>query len=83
MTRGNTNVAQAFLQTAMGKVAIHVLEELTREGVADLSNVPISIKVLTESVLRNVDGHVITVDDVARVARWRPDEPSRGPRSCS
>ena len=74
MIRGNKTVAQAFLQTAMGKIGIHVLEELTREGVADLTNVPISIKVLVESVLRNVDGRIITVDDVANVARWSPEE---------
>jgi len=38
-----------------------VLEE---EGLCELDQLPVSIRVLLESVLRNVDGETITVEDV-------------------
>ncbi|MFB6170000.1 MAG: aconitate hydratase, partial [Haloarculaceae archaeon] len=49
-----------------------VLEE---EGLCDLKRLPVSIRVLLESVLRNVDGDTITEEDVRNVASWEPDVP--------
>jgi len=40
-----------------------VLEE---EGLCELDQLPVSIRVLLESVLRNVDGETITVEDVSK-----------------
>jgi len=45
------------------------------EGVCELDQLPVSIRVLLESVLRNVDGETITVEDVRNVASWQPDVP--------
>jgi aconitate hydratase len=49
-----------------------VLEE---RGICELDTLPVSIRVLLESVLRNVDGDTITAEDVRNVASWRPDVP--------
>jgi len=49
-----------------------VLEE---EGLCDLDSLPVSIRIMLESVLRNVDGDRITEADVRNVASWEPDVP--------
>ncbi|MEF8786676.1 MAG: aconitate hydratase AcnA [Haloarculaceae archaeon] len=49
-----------------------VLEE---EGLCELDKLPVSIRILLESVLRNVDGKNITADDVRNAASWGPDVP--------
>ncbi|MFD1645330.1 aconitate hydratase AcnA [Haloarchaeobius litoreus] len=49
-----------------------VLEE---QGLCELDSLPVSIRVLLESVLRNVDGDTITAADVRNVASWQPDVP--------
>ncbi|MGD9253516.1 MAG: aconitate hydratase AcnA [Holophagae bacterium] len=73
----NRGIGQVLLQTMAGEVAIHQLEELARLGIADLSDAPISVKILAESVVRNVDGDVITEDDVARIGAWQPEQDRR------
>ncbi|MFB6267397.1 MAG: aconitate hydratase AcnA [Halodesulfurarchaeum sp.] len=49
------------------------LEE--RGVVSDLDSLPVSIRVLIESVLRHVDGEDITAADVENAASWAPDVP--------
>jgi aconitate hydratase len=48
------------------------LPELEKQGVGPVSKLPISIRILLESVLRNYDGKRITEEDVVRLANWRP-----------
>jgi aconitate hydratase len=49
-----------------------VLEE---EGLCDLDSLPVSIRILLESVLRNVDGEAITEADIRNTAAWEPEVP--------
>jgi aconitate hydratase len=49
-----------------------VLEE---EGLCELDKLPVSIRVMLESVLRNADGEDITEDDIRALAGWQPDVP--------
>jgi aconitate hydratase len=51
------------------------LTALEDEGLVELSRLPVSIRVLLESVLRNVDGDAVTEDDVRNAASWDPDVP--------
>ncbi|MBM3326064.1 MAG: aconitate hydratase AcnA [Calditrichaeota bacterium] len=53
------------------------LERLTRDGAADVSRLPYSIRVLLEAVLRGEDGHLITRDDVMRLAQYNPRSPAK------
>ena len=62
--------ARARLSVDGGEVEIHRLDALEREGVATVSDLPFSIKVLLESVLRQVDGALVTADHVRNLARW-------------
>jgi aconitate hydratase len=61
-----------FAGTAYRMADLTVLEE---QGLCDLDRLPVSIRVLLESVLRNVDGERITAEDVRNVASWTPDVP--------
>src|SRR5256712_4147396 len=47
------------------------LPQLEKEGVGQVSRLPVSIRIVLESVLRNVDGQKITEDDVRNIANWK------------
>src|SRR5882724_274086 len=46
------------------------LPKLEAAGVARISRLPVSIRIVLESVLRNVDGKKITEKDVRTLAKW-------------
>ncbi|WP_342304782.1 aconitate hydratase AcnA [Methanolobus sp. ZRKC5] len=55
------------------EVTIYSLKKLEEAGIANISRLPYSIRVLLEALLRNVDGKVITEDDVRNLASWSPE----------
>jgi len=69
--------ARAELQTSHGGVTIHRLAALAASGIAKgLERMPYSIKVLLEAVLRNVDGELVSEEDVRRLAAWNAPAPA-------
>jgi aconitate hydratase len=69
--------ARSSLDTASGRVAIYRLSTLAKGGIApDLERLPFSIKVLLESVLRSVDGELVSAEDVRRLAAWNAARPA-------
>jgi aconitate hydratase len=52
--------------------AYYSLPELERSGIARLSRLPVSLRILLESVLRNHDGRRIRDEDVDRLVSWQP-----------
>ena len=48
------------------------LPQLEKAGVGPISRLPISIRIVLESVLRNFDERKITEKDVRAVANWGP-----------
>ncbi|MBS4217630.1 aconitate hydratase AcnA [Bacillus sp. FJAT-49711] len=54
------------------------LAALEEAGVAKVSHLPYSIKVLLESVLRQMDGRVIKKEHVEDLAKWATDEVTNG-----
>jgi aconitate hydratase len=50
------------------------LPQLEAEGVGPVSKLPVSIRIVLESVLRNVDGKRVQEDDVRRLANWKAVE---------
>lgn len=48
---------------------------LEHRGVAKVSRLPVSLRILLESVLRNLDGRRVRDEDVEQLARWQPDAP--------
>ena len=51
------------------------IRELEHRGIGKISRLPYSIRVLLESVLRNVDGYQVKAGDVEALARWTPKPP--------
>ncbi|MFP4654283.1 MAG: aconitate hydratase AcnA [Methanohalobium sp.] len=69
--------AKDFIDTNNKKVAIYRLNRLEELGIGHISKLPNSIKVLLESLLRNIDGKIITEDDVKALAEWDPNNVSK------
>ena len=68
------NSLQTFT-TAAGKTGqFYALPQLEQAGVGPISRLPVSIRIVLESVLRNYDGQKITEDDVRTLATWGPTE---------
>ncbi|GAB5602566.1 aconitate hydratase AcnA [Thermus sp. FJN-A] len=61
------------LETPSGTYAYHDLLELERKGLAEVSRLPFSIRVMLESLLRNEDGYQVTQEDIVALARWQPE----------
>ena len=49
------------------------LPQLEAAGVGPVSHLPVSIRIVLESVLRNYDGKRVSEDDVRRLANWEPN----------
>ena len=52
---------------------LYSLPHLESAGVGPISKLPVSIRIILESVLRNVDGKRVTEDDVRILANWQPN----------
>ncbi len=64
--------ARDVIEIGSRKITIYRINRLKELGIADISRLPYSIKVLLEAILRQVDGKIITKEDVELVARWDP-----------
>jgi aconitate hydratase len=61
------------LQRVSGDSATYYsLPALEESGVARISRLPVSLRIVLESVLRNLDGRRIRDEDVAILAGWQP-----------
>ena len=60
-TLGNGSQGQLF--------SLPALEE---EGVGNISRLPVSIRIVLESVLRNCDGKKVSEENVRELAQWQP-----------
>ncbi len=60
---------------AAGKGAVFSLKKLEESGAGRISRLPISIRVVLESLLRNCDGKTVLEEHVLDLARWQPNAP--------
>jgi aconitate hydratase len=51
------------------------LPQLEKAGVGPVSKLPVSIRLVLESVLRNCDGKKVTEQNVRALANWKPNGP--------
>jgi aconitate hydratase len=56
-----------------GKGTIYSLKKLEESGAGRISRLPISIRIVLESLLRNCDGATVTEEHVRDLARWQPN----------
>src|SRR5437762_1387988 len=51
----------------------HSLPQLEKAGIGPVSKLPISIRLVLESVLRNCDGKKVDEQNVRALANWQPN----------
>ena len=59
------------LKTGSGTFHYFSLSELARNLKWDISRMPVTLKILLESIVRNIDGILITQEDVKRMGGWQ------------
>ncbi|MDT8305000.1 MAG: aconitate hydratase AcnA [Anaerolineae bacterium] len=52
------------------------LARLAEEGIGHIPRLPFSIRILLETLLRNIDGYLVQADDVAGLAAWNAAKPA-------
>jgi len=66
--------ARETFSTASGRTATYYsLPRLEREGVGPISRLPVSLRIVLESLVRNVDGTRVREHDVVELANWKPN----------
>src|SRR6202047_3116621 len=55
---------------------LHSLPALEEQGIGKISRLPISIRIVLESVLRNCDGKKVRHKDVETLAKWNAKKPA-------
>ncbi len=66
------DVIREFTAADGSRGFFHSLPELERQGLGAISRLPVSIRIVLESVLRNCDGKRISESDVKTLASWQP-----------
>ena len=77
MTVSNPFGAEAVLRTSTGSAKYYRLRRLVDDGIGDIETLPYSIRVLLEACLRNVDGFIVSADDVNQLACWNATAPAQ------
>ncbi|MCL0031924.1 aconitate hydratase AcnA [Dehalococcoidia bacterium] len=70
------NESLSTIQTSDGEVYYHDIGTVESKYGATISALPFSIRILLENALRNLDGYLVTEDDVSNVLSWKPTEQS-------
>jgi aconitate hydratase len=56
------------------KGRLYSLPALQQKGIGNISRLPVSIRIVLESVLRNFDAKKITEEHVRQLASWKPSD---------
>ena len=71
----NTYGSRSSLKTSGGELDFYGLEALEKR-VGGVSNLPFSLKILLEGMLRHEDGVTVSAADIEALARWSPGDSS-------
>ncbi len=66
----------ATLRTSSGEFTIYSLEKLERAGLGNISQLPYTIRILLENLLRHCDGVIVSEADVVELAHWDAPRPA-------
>jgi aconitate hydratase len=69
-------VLRSFSYGQGKKANFYSLPALEEAGIAPISRLPVSLRIVLESVLRNCDGRKVTEEDVTTLARWDAKNPA-------
>ncbi len=60
-------------QTSEGSFTFYQVHELERLGIGHVNHLPLSLKILLESALRQFDGFSVTAEHVELITNWSPE----------
>ena len=69
--------ARSTIETDKGLATYYRLGYLEEQGLVNLTDLPFSIRVLLENALRNLDGYLVTDDDIENALAWDPQKPPK------
>ncbi|HTO47366.1 MAG TPA: aconitase family protein, partial [Burkholderiales bacterium] len=75
MPHNTFNALQEFKPGAGKAGTYYSLAALEKAGLGKVSRLPVSIRIVLESVLRNCDGKKVTEAHVRQLAGWKPNAP--------
>jgi aconitate hydratase len=75
MSHNLFNTLQEFSPASGKKAKFYSLPALEKAGVGKISRLPVSIRIVLESVLRNCDGKKVAEEHVRQLAGWKPNSP--------
>ncbi|MFY9329047.1 MAG: aconitate hydratase AcnA [Georgfuchsia sp.] len=81
MTQSIFDSFQSFSLQSGATGYLYSLPALEKAGLGKISRLPISIRLVLESVLRNCDGRKITERHIRKLAAWQPNAPNNAPRT--
>jgi aconitate hydratase len=70
------HVIGTFVYGKGKRARFYSLPALEAAGIAPVSRLPVSLRIVLESVLRNCDGKKVTEEDVTTLARWNAKRPA-------
>jgi aconitate hydratase len=70
------HVVGTFTYGKNKRARFYSLPALEEAGIAPISRLPVSLRIVLESVLRNCDGKKVTEEDVTTLARWNAKHPA-------
>ncbi len=73
MPNNTFNTLDSFKLGNQKSGQFYSLPKLGKAGIGNISRLPVSIRIVLEAVLRNVDGKKISEDDVRALANWKPN----------
>ena len=76
MTNDPFHTLQTFDAGGGQKGWLHALPALEKQGVGPISRLPVSIRIVLESVLRNCDGKRVNEKDIHTLANWSAKSPA-------
>ena len=77
ISAANSFSARDKLSVGAQSFEIYRLEKLETQGLGPLGNLPFSLRILLENLLRCEDGRFVHAEDIRALAKWTPNGPQR------
>jgi len=78
MSHNLFNSKLSFTLASGKQSTLYSLPALEKAGIGKISSLPVSIRIVLESVLRNCDDKKVTEQHVRELANWKPNAPRTG-----
>jgi len=67
------NQIKEKIDTNFGRVSVFNLKKFKENNYGDIDKLPYSLRILLENVIRNLDGNIVTEDNVLALSNWIPN----------